>query len=221
MKLHVHTLNPGVVLELATDVGELVRVKVDNMQLQHAEFAQRQATESPGADGSFDTRVSTLPGCSVVAIASGDGFAAIFESYGALVVPGGPTVNPSVRQIADAIARADRADVVVLPNNRNVVMAARQAEELASDRNVTVLPTDNLAQGLAATLAVNPELDAGGNRPQMEGGRCTVPVHRADAGGAGRNPRRARDHRRRCPCIARRAPGSTGGFSSRGTCPRP
>ncbi|MBI4213119.1 MAG: DAK2 domain-containing protein [Chloroflexi bacterium] len=155
VKMHVHTPRPGAVLDLATELGELVKVKVDNMQLQHREFAARAATAGTAAP---PVRSSAREaGTGLVAVASGSGLQRVFESLGAEVVDGKATMNPSVQDIARAIETVHRTEVLILPNNKNVVLGAEEAARLAADRVVRVLPTMNVAQGIAAALAVSPE----------------------------------------------------------------
>lgn len=153
LKVHVHTLRPGAVLDLATDLGEIVKVKIDNMQLQHLEFAG--APKQPAA--------AELGGTSIVAVALGAGFEEIFASLGAVVVRGGQTMNPSVGEIAAAVEKTTRAEVIILPNDRNVLMAAEQAAQGFDARKVAVLPTESIPQGIAAAVAHNPEADADTN----------------------------------------------------------
>jgi DAK2 domain fusion protein YloV len=158
VKIHVHTLRPGSALDLATDLGEIVRVKVDNMRLQYHEFS----------DATRDQAHEREPGTSIVAIALGEGFQEIFTSLGALVVPGGQTMNPAVGDILAAIHRAPRQHVLVLPNNENVALAAGQAATAAQGCEVVVVPTATMPQGVAAALAVSPD-----EQPDLAG------VHRA------------------------------------------
>src|SRR5207245_4953999 len=111
--------SPGAVLELATGLGEIVRVKVDNLRQQQLEFAAAVAQRRPVAEQALRET-----GTSVVAVALGAGFQRVFESYGATVVRVERTMNPSVGQIADAISQATRSDVIVLPNDPNAALAA-------------------------------------------------------------------------------------------------
>ncbi|MBM2811528.1 MAG: hypothetical protein HW416_2287 [Chloroflexi bacterium] len=152
VKVHVHTLRPGSVLDMATSLGEIVKVKVDNMQLQHEEFTAKssRAIEAP-------TRRAA--GVGLVAVAIGDGMRSVFESLGAQVVHGGRTMNPSVKEITAAVLSTPYRSVIIMPNDRNVALAARQAAALASDQTVAVVPTRNMPQGIAAALALNPEAD--------------------------------------------------------------
>ncbi len=154
VKVHVHTTRPGSVLDLATELGELVKVKVDNMQLQHQQFAALATTETERKAPRSSKRE---PGTALVVVASGSGLKRVFESLGAVVVDGADTMNPPVKSIVRAIEATAREDVLVLPNNKNVVLAAQEAAGLATDRSVRVLPSRNVAQGVAAALALNPE----------------------------------------------------------------
>jgi dihydroxyacetone kinase-like predicted kinase len=109
LKVHVHTMRPGAVLDLATDLGEIVKVKVDNMQIQHEEFAASGAREAPAA--------ARQAGTTLVAVALGEGFCTLFSSLGASVVTVTQTMNPSVQQLAAAIKGAAREDVIVAAND--------------------------------------------------------------------------------------------------------
>lgn len=168
LKVHVHTLRPGAVLDLATELGELVKVKVDNMQLQHQEFA---ASASRAA-----APPTVQPGTGIVAVASGSGLEALVRDLGATVVPGGETMNPSVEQLAQGVRACPWEQVIILPNNKNVILAAEQAASLLNERLVRVVPTRSVAHGIAAMLALNPEEDADFNLPRLTAaaGRCHV-----------------------------------------------
>jgi DAK2 domain fusion protein YloV len=155
-RVHVHTMHPGQVLEWAIERGTLSRIKIENMQLQH-EAANEQ---SEGGRG-----LSTI---GVVAVAPGAGFRALFSSMGAAaIVEGGQSMNPSVQEILGALGAVGYREVIVLPNNGNVLLAARQAAE-ASPRTLRVVPTRSLAQGVTALLAFNYEADLEANAALME-----------------------------------------------------
>jgi hypothetical protein len=122
---------------------------------------------SPGSNGSSTTPLAeTLP-LAVVAVAAGDGLARIFDSYGvAVVVNGGQTNNPSTGELLDAVEKIHADEVLLLPNNPNVILAARQASEMTKKR-VRIVPTRNAAEGFAALLALDPEQDATVNAEVM------------------------------------------------------
>ena len=157
--VHVHAEDPGPVVSLGVSLGVLGRVKIENMDAQRAEYSAARRSEiavGPAA-GSVG----------VLAVASGDGLKSVFESLGAAaVLAGGDTMNPSVRELVDAIEQLPAESVVVLPNNKNIVPAARQAAELAS-KEVGVVPTRSIPHGAAAMLAFDPQVAASLNVERM------------------------------------------------------
>ena len=147
--VHVHAEDPGPVVSLGVSLGVLGRVKIENMDAQQAEYsaARRSEIAAEPAAGSIG----------VLAVASGDGLKSVFESLGAAsVLEGGDTMNPSVRELVDAVEQLPAESVVVLPNNKNIVPAASQAAELAS-KDVGVVPTRSIPHGIAAMLAFDPQ----------------------------------------------------------------
>jgi dihydroxyacetone kinase-like predicted kinase len=175
LKIHVHTTQPGQVLDIATEHGQIVNVKVDNIQRQRQALAAKLAA-APSAP------TPPEPGTAVVAVAAGQGFAEIFTSLGAIVVDGGDSMNPSVQEILDAIKRAPRTDVIVLPNDSNAVLASEAAARLPEGRTTRVVPTRSMAQGIAATLSLTPSASADANLPQVgeAAARChTIALARA------------------------------------------
>jgi len=149
LKVHVHTDDPGRALSLGVARGIVGGVEVANMHEQTLEREERLLHPLPG-----DRATS-----SVVAVTAGAGNRALFESAGAIVVDGGETMNPSTADLVSAIEDAPADDVVVLPNNKNVIMAAEQAADHSSKR-VRVVPTTSLQAGLAALVAFDPALGA-------------------------------------------------------------
>ena len=153
LKVHIHTERPGQVLEYATRLGSLDQIKIDNMTRQTGTLiAQRAATTDPSdASGASDYQGTIA----VVAVAAGDGLADALRSMGvATVVPGGQTMNPSTEDLLDAVNRAPASQVILLPNNTNIILAANQVAKL-TDRAVRVIPTTSVPQGLAALAAFN------------------------------------------------------------------
>ncbi|TLM85971.1 MAG: DAK2 domain-containing protein, partial [Actinobacteria bacterium] len=149
-KLHVHTNDPGSVLAHVTALGEVAEVHVNNMRRQKAVRDAGLAAESPNEPPKH---------VGFVAVAVGDGFAEILRSLGAdVIVNGGQTMNPSTKDIAEAISQVNAEKVVVLPNNKNIQMAA-QAAASVSDRVVAVVPTRSVPQGFAALLAFDGEAE--------------------------------------------------------------
>jgi uncharacterized protein len=145
LRVHIHTDDPGRALTYASGLGRLRRVKVQDMSEQFAEFAaERPAPASPPSG-------DVLP-VGIVAVAGGEGFIALFESMGAVVVSGGQGMNPSTEEILAAVQSCSQNEIIVLPNNKNVVLTGRQAAEM-SDKRVHVLSTRTVPQGIAALLA--------------------------------------------------------------------
>jgi uncharacterized protein len=149
LKVHVHTDEPGTALSIATAVGVLENVEIANMHRQTAQREERILHAVP------EPHTATA----VVAVVAGNGNARLFGSFGAIVVDGGRTMNPSSGDIRSAIERAASAEVVVLPNNRNVVLSAEQAAEHAA-KPAHVVPTVSMQAGLAALVAFDPERSA-------------------------------------------------------------
>jgi DAK2 domain fusion protein YloV len=162
MRVHVHTLRPGQALEFAVDHGTLAKVKVENMQLQHEAFAA--AAEQASATDADRQRASSI---GVIAVAAGDGLQKVFRSLGARVVQGGQTMNPSVQEILAAVNSSGYRELIVLPNNSNVILTARQVQEL-TPHTVTVIPTETAPQGIGALLAFNFEADMQTNVAAMQ-----------------------------------------------------
>ena len=174
-KVHVHNLQPDQVLAYGIARGDVRGVTIENLDQQSAE-----RSTGHGAFTDLSTRVGVSssqsnrapePGVAIVAVAAGSGLAAIMKSAGASqVVHGGQTENPSAAEIATAIRATGRRDVIVFPNNGNILLAARQAAELV-DANVTVVPTRNAAEGIAAMLTWDPSLSLDAALRQFESAR--------------------------------------------------
>jgi len=156
IKVHVHTQEPAVVISYASGVGRLSRLKVDDMSSQHHRL-----------QGDSIRRPASTKHLALVAVASGDGFRRILESLGVdSVVGGGPTVNPSTEDILAAVESVPSNDVLLLPNNGNVVMTAQQVAELSRKR-VRVVPSRSLPQGIAALFAFDFSADLEANASAM------------------------------------------------------
>ena len=155
LKVHVHTDEPGRALSIGTSAGVIDRVEIANM---HEQTVQRE-------ERLLDTAPSTQS--AVVAVVAGAGNRALFESLGATkIVEGGQTMNPSAADLVDAVAETNAAEIILLPNNSNVILAAQQAAQLAP-RPVTVVPTDSIQAGLAAMVSFLPERAAADNAGEM------------------------------------------------------
>jgi DAK2 domain fusion protein YloV len=155
VRVHIHSLKPGEVLKYATRLGTLHHIEINNMDDQYAEFIKLQKERLPAVD------------VAIVAVALGDGFLKLFNSLGTAVVPGGQTMNPSVRQLVQAVELAPSDNVILLPNNKNIIPTASQVERLTS-KKVKVIPSRTIPQGIAASLAFSYDMDLEQNTRIME-----------------------------------------------------
>ena len=152
--VHIHTNHPGFVLEQALKLGELTSIKIDNMKYQHNEIVNGSQEEDELSDDETE-----LKKYGFVAVSSGDGLSQLFESLNCdKIVAGGQTMNPSTQDILDAVLDVKAENVFVLPNNKNIILAAEQVKEL-TDVNVIVIPTKNMPQGIAAIAVFNEDAD--------------------------------------------------------------
>lgn len=164
VKGHIHTDQPDALLATVARHGRMVRSKVEDMAAQHTEILAMAGAAS---------RIEA-PAVGLVAVASGEGLVRVFRSLGARVVSGGQTQNPSVQDIADAVGSLEAPDVIVLPNNKNVLLAAEQAREVVVGKTVHVVPTRTLGQGLGAALAFDPGADLAGLADSMAASAARV-----------------------------------------------
>jgi len=160
IKVHVHTDQPGAAIEYGARVGTLSDITVENLQEQAEEFASARAIVA-------DSPQSIASDIAIVAVVPGDGFRGVFESLGVgVTVPGGQTMNPSTQDLMRAVDALPVHDVILLPNNPNIIMAAQQARKLSA-RNVVVVPTKTVPQGISALLAFNYQVDLDANADLM------------------------------------------------------
>lgn len=163
IKVHVHSDDPGRIISYATGKGTLRDVVVENMQLQYRQFLAQHRQESRPAPVA-----QPLSDIGVVVVVNGDGLRRVFESLGAgVTVPGGQTMNPSTEELLQAISSLPANKVIVLPNNPNVILAAQQAQCM-SDKEVVVVPTKSIPQGISALLAFNYQSELKTNTDLME-----------------------------------------------------
>lgn len=152
IKVHVHAPDPGPAISYGASMGSLSRVIVENMQEQYQSFIMSKS-QAPA------TPEQPLGGIGTVTVAPGPGMSKVFESLGAsAVVPGGQTMNPSTEDLLQAVERIPTDEVIILPNNKNIVMAAEQAK-LLSEKQIEVVHTVSIPQGIAALLAINYQAD--------------------------------------------------------------
>jgi uncharacterized protein len=171
VKGHIHTHEPEKLLGLMGRYGSMVRSKVEDMSLQHSEILD---------DVNLDT--VTVPNVALVAVSSGYGISKVFRSLGARVVGGGQTNNPSVEDIADTVRGVAAKTVIILPNNKNIIMAAERVHDVIDDKDVRVLPTRSLGEGLAAAVLFQQDAnvdDLFANMQEAAGRALTLEVTRA------------------------------------------
>ena len=146
-RIHIHTLDPGEVVSYAGSLGTLHQVSIRNMDEQHQDFLEMQKDRAPAVD------------IAIVAVAAGDGLTDVFTSLGAsAIVPGGQTMNPSTKDLLQAVELVTADKVVILPNNKNIVATANQVQSL-TNKTIEVVPAETIPQGVAALLAFDYEAD--------------------------------------------------------------
>lgn len=156
VRIHIHTLEPGGIVQFATRLGTLHQVSIRNMDEQHQDFLEMQKERMPVTD------------TAVVAVASGDGLIDVFGSLGAAaVIPGGQTMNPSTKDILQAVQSVPSDNVIILPNNKNIILTASQVQSL-TEKKIKVVPTKTIPQGVVALLAFDYEADFKANAEIME-----------------------------------------------------
>ena len=159
VKVHVHTNVPGRALQYALRLGQLSKIKIENMREQHTALIEEAAEEAPKKE---------MKEFAMVAVAAGEGLENILKEFGVdEIVEGGQSMNPSIEDIRKAIEKAPSNNVIVLPNNKNIILAAEQAGALL-DKNVAVIPTRSFPQGLDAALAFNPTVSLEENAEEMK-----------------------------------------------------
>jgi DAK2 domain fusion protein YloV len=162
VRVHIHALDPGSVIHYATSLGTLHQVRIRNMDEQHQDFIEMQKDKMPKVD------------MAIIAVVSGDGLKDVFSSLGAThIVDGGQTMNPSTKDLLQAVEQVGAAKIIILPNNKNVVMTAEQVQSLTQKR-IDVIPTRTIPQGIAALLAMDFEADFETNAMIMRRAKSTV-----------------------------------------------
>ncbi|MBI4180807.1 MAG: DAK2 domain-containing protein [Chloroflexi bacterium] len=147
VRVHIHTLDPGNIISYATSLGTVHQVSVRNMDEQHQDFLEMQKERLPEVD------------IATIAVVSGSGLAEVFTSLGVTaIVPGGQTMNPSTKDLLQAVKKVASDKVIILPNNKNVVLTAEQVQSL-TEKSIEVVPTQTIPQGVAALLAFDYEAD--------------------------------------------------------------
>lgn len=166
VKVHVHTNDPGLAIQKALTYGQLSRMKIDNMREEHQEKlirdAEKQAAEQ--AKAAKEPRKSV----GFIAVSIGEGMNTIFRELGVdYIIEGGQTMNPSTEDMLTAIDNVNADHIFILPNNKNIVMAANQARDLTKDKDIIVIPTKTVPQGITAVINYMPEADVDTNAETM------------------------------------------------------
>lgn len=162
--IHVHTQEPGNVLSLASKLGTMDKIKIENMQIQHTSYLSSRNAQ----------QTTSVTGVGVVAVAAGEGLAKLFRDLGtSVVVHGGQTMNPSIEELVHAVVSCGREQVILLPNNPNIVLTAQQSQALVQVE-LKVVPTRTICEGVAAMVAFNPEEDLEANVRAMKGAAAAI-----------------------------------------------
>ncbi len=163
VKVHVHTNQPGVALSKALELGELDKLKIENMLEQNRALMKKYEEEKKEMG--------------MMSVSAGDGITSIFKDLMVdQIIEGGQSMNPSANDIADAVQRINAENVFVFPNNKNIILASEQAKSLVENKRIHVIPTKNIPQGFSAALAFNPELSVDENKANMIHALDTVTV---------------------------------------------
>ena len=164
LKLHIHTNDPGLILSKAVKLGELSKIKIENMKEQHRHIID----EFQSMDKDGQEKVEEFKEYGFISVAMGEGIKNIFEDLGVdFVIEGGQTMNPSTQDILECINKLNSDSIFVFPNNKNIIMAANQAAEL-SDKNIIVIPTTTIPQGVTAITVFNNDAELQENIIQMK-----------------------------------------------------
>ena len=168
VKVHVHTNDPGLAIQKALTYGSLTSMKIDNMREEHQEKVIRDA-QKVAESASTPKKEEPRKENGFIAVAAGDGLADIFRDLGVdYVIEGGQTMNPSTDDVLSAIEQVNAENIFVLPNNGNIILAANQAKNLTEDKEVYVVPSKNIPQGIAAMISFVSGRSAAENAESME-----------------------------------------------------
>ena len=172
VKVHVHTNHPGLAFEKGLTYGSLSRMKIDNMREEHQERviqdSERMAREQAARSAKQEEAPEERRKFGFIAVSSGDGLSEIFKGIGAdYLIEGGQTMNPSTEDMLGAIDKVNAENIFILPNNKNIIMAAQQARDLTEDKNIIVIPSKTVPQGITALVNFMPDLSAEENLDTM------------------------------------------------------
>ena len=174
VKIHVHTNDPGLAIQKALTYGQLSKMKIDNMREEHQEKlirdAEKLAEEQAKEEAAYEEKKTAEPrkAMGFITVSIGAGMNEIFKELGAdYIIEGGQTMNPSTEDMLNAIDQVNADTVFILPNNKNIILAANQAKSLVEDKEIIVIPTKTLPQGITAIINFMPDADAKTNEEAM------------------------------------------------------
>ena len=174
VKIHVHTNDPGLAIQKALTYGQLSKMKIDNMREEHQEKlirdAEKLAEEQAKEEAAYEEKKTAEPrkAMGFITVSIGAGMNEIFKELGAdYVIEGGQTMNPSTEDMLNAIDQVNADTVFILPNNKNIILAANQAKSLVEDKEIIVIPTKTVPQGITAIINFMPDADAKTNEEAM------------------------------------------------------
>ncbi len=171
VKIHVHTNDPGLAIQKALTYGSLTRMKIDNMREEHNERVIRDADRKAQEQKEAEKQAEEMPHKEhgFISVSVGDGLNDIFRELGVdYVIEGGQTMNPSTEDILDAISKVNADNIFLLPNNSNIILACEQAKDLTKDKNIYVIPTKNIPQGITAMINFVEGITASENAETMK-----------------------------------------------------
>lgn len=168
VKVHVHTNDPGMAIQKALKYGALSNMKIDNMRLEHQEKLFKMSKQEEKAEEEEDDLPGPKKDVGFIAVSVGDGIGEIFKGLGVdHIIEGGQTMNPSTEDMLNAIDRVNADNIFIFPNNKNIILAANQAQSLVKDKKIVVIPTKTVPQGITAIINYVPDLSVEENTETM------------------------------------------------------
>lgn len=168
VKVHVHTNDPGLAIQKALTYGQLSRMKIDNMREEHQEKLIKDAAKLAAAQAQEEEKSQPPKEVGFISVSLGEGIAEIFRGLGVdYLIEGGQTMNPSTEDMLNAIDSVNASTIYIFPNNKNIILAANQARDLTKEKDIIVIPTKTIPQGITAIINYVPEKTARENTEAM------------------------------------------------------
>ena len=175
VKVHVHTNQPGVAITKALTYGELSRMKIDNMREEHQEKLIKDASKRAQEEAKAAKPAMPHKEVGFISVSIGEGIGEIFRGLGVdYLIEGGQTMNPSTEDMLNAIEQVNADTIYILPNNKNIILAANQAQALTKDKQIIVIPTKTVPQGISAIINYAPDKSAEENKEAMTEGLSVI-----------------------------------------------